>query len=530
MVPRVSRELVAPQYSSVPAVGAPRGWTSLRRRLLAIGVAPAVVILLVMVVVYVAVDRSERVAQDLAQGRNVVSAIVLLRQAVVDRETAVRGYAIAGDTRFLEPYHAGGAAFQEVLASLQPTIAADPANSEAVARIAELHDRWTAEVAEREIAAVRSGDLEGARQLVGTRSGKAITDEIRAISGAIIAADEATLAERRRVGIEAATTARIAVVVGPLLAAILMLAVVIVTARRVTRDVEDVTRAAAALAAGHLAARAPVRSDDEIGVLASGLNAMAARLERSMALEQATSAELRDKAAALAASNEELESFSYSVSHDLRAPLRAIDGFSQVLVEDHGPSMGPEAMRVLGRIRAASQRMADLTDDLLSLSRVGRASLHPGDVDVTAMAESQVRALRRADPDRVVEVRVEPGLRAVADPGLAAVVLDNLLSNAWKFTARTEGARIDLERVDEHTLRIRDNGAGFDPQYRSKLFQPFQRLHRQDEFPGTGIGLATVRRIVRRHGGGVAIAGRPGQGATVSFSFDRPISTDGEDG
>ncbi|CAN5521201.1 hypothetical protein BH20CHL7_BH20CHL7_09580 [soil metagenome] len=530
MVPPVSVELATPQDLGVPVAGVPRGRARLRWRLLAIGVAPTIVILLAMVVVYVALDRTVRVSQGLTQSRNVITAIVLLRQAVVDQETAVRGYAIAGDVSFLEPYDAGAAAFQEVLESVQPHIAGDPGNREAVARIVDLHDHWTTEIAEREIAAVRSGDLESARQLIGTRSGKAITDEIRAIAGTIIAADDVTLVELRRMRDDAADAAVTAIILGPLVAAIVLLAVLIVTTRRVTRDVEDVTRAAAALAAGDLAARAPVRSDDEIGILAAGLNNMAVRLERSMAVEQAVSAELREQAAALAAANQELESFSYSVSHDLRAPLRAIDGFSQVLVEDHGPSMDAEATRVLGRVRAASQRMAGLIDDLLSLSRVARAPLQASDVDLTAIAEEQVRSLRRAAPDRVVDVYIEPGLRAFADPGLAAVVLDNLLSNAWKFSARTDGARIDLERVDEHIMRVRDNGAGFDPRYRSKLFQPFQRLHREDEFPGTGIGLATVRRVLRRHGGDVTATGRPGKGATVSFSFDRPVPAEAEAG
>lgn len=524
MVRRVSRQLATPLDLRAGLRGVPRARARLRWRLLAIGVAPALVILVVMAVVYGALDRSARASQSLTQSRIIISDVVLLRQAVVDQETAVRGYAIAGDASVLEPYALGAGEFRRVLEALQPRIDGDPALRDAVATIADLHGRWTAGIAEPEIAAVRSGDLDTARRLIGTQSGTALIDQIRMIVGDIIEADEASLAERRRMRDEADEAARAAVIVGPLVAAILMLAFVMLTTRRVTLDVEGVTRAAAALAAGDLTARAPVRSDDEIGVLASGLNAMAARLEHSMALEQAAAAELHDKAAALAASNEELESFSYSVSHDLRAPLRAIDGFSQVLVEDYGPSMDSEAVRMLGRVRAASQKMASLIDDLLRLSLVTRAPLLASDIDLSAIAEQQVRSLRRADPDRVVDVNIEPGLRAYADPGLAEVVLDNLLSNAWKFTARTDGARIVLERVDEHTLRVRDNGAGFDPQYRSKLFQPFQRLHREDEFPGTGIGLATVRRALRRHGGGVAATGHPGRGATVTFSFDRPVA------
>lgn len=495
-------------------------WKSgLRVRLLAIGLAPALIILLMAAVAYVAMERSIAASSSLTHSRNVIGQIVLLQQAVIDQETAVRGYVLTGDPAFLGPYAVGRAAFEDILATLRPMIADDAVARDAVDRVASQYALWQSTVGEAEIAAVQAGDLEGARTLVATGNGKAIIDDIRATTQALVREDEATLASRRLARDEAGATAVATVIVGSITAALVLVLVVLATSRRVARDVGDVATAAVGLADGDLTVRAPVRSDDEIGALAAAFNVMAARLEQVLAVEQAASAELRDRSVALTAVNDELESFSFSVSHDLRAPLRTIDEFSRILLEDHGSALGPEGSRLLSRVRAASERMAVLIDDLLELSRVARAPLLRTEVDLTAMATTVVDTLRRADPMRTVIVHIEPGLTTVADPGLTRIVLDNLIANAWKFTSRTSHATIFVERLDATSFQVRDNGAGFDPAYRSKLFQPFQRLHGDEDFPGTGIGLATVRRAIVRHGGSVAAQGRPGQGATVSFSF-----------
>jgi PAS domain S-box-containing protein len=222
------------------------------------------------------------------------------------------------------------------------------------------------------------------------------------------------------------------------------------------------------------------------------------------------------------AANRELESFSYSVAHDLRAPLRAIEGFSQALLEDHGPALDPTGQDYLARIRAAARRMSGLIDDLLALSRVSRAELRREHVDLSALARAAVTTLETADPARRVDVTIAPGLAAVGDPKLLAIVLDNLIGNAWKFTQRTDPARIEVAARDQDGRRVyfvRDNGAGFDQAYADKLFGVFQRLHSAADFPGTGIGLATVKRIIERHGGRVWAEGVAGQGATFSFTL-----------
>jgi len=220
--------------------------------------------------------------------------------------------------------------------------------------------------------------------------------------------------------------------------------------------------------------------------------------------------------------NRELESFSYSVSHDLRAPLRAIDGFSAAVIEDFGDSLEADAIEYLGRVRNASRQMGLLIDNLLKLSRVSRTEMKRQEIDLSDLTKKIVERSREIDPERNVEVVIAPGLKAFGDEVLVRAVLENLIRNAWKFTSKTDDARIEFgktERDGEKVYFVADNGAGFAMEYRDKLFGAFQRLHSPAEFEGTGIGLATVQRIVNRHGGKVEAEGSVGKGATFYFSL-----------
>ncbi|MGE0557884.1 MAG: PAS domain S-box protein [Burkholderiales bacterium] len=220
---------------------------------------------------------------------------------------------------------------------------------------------------------------------------------------------------------------------------------------------------------------------------------------------------------ALAAANRDLESFSYSVSHDLRAPLRTIDGFSQILLQEHAGSLDETGRGYLERLRAGSQRMARLIDDLLELARVTRRDLNIRDCDLTLLAREIAQDLQRAEPERNVEFIVAEGMTVTADPGLMRIAMDNLIRNAWKFTGRRDQGVIRIGCIigdGETTYFVNDNGVGFDMAYASKLFAPFQRLHSEAEFEGTGIGLAMVQRVVRRHGGDVRAEAEPDRGAT----------------
>lgn len=232
--------------------------------------------------------------------------------------------------------------------------------------------------------------------------------------------------------------------------------------------------------------------------------------------------EILRRSAELDAANKELEAFSYSVSHDLRAPLRGIDGFSQALLEDYAPQLGPTGADYLQRVRSAAQRMAVLIDDLLSLARVTRAEMRREPIDLTAIALAIAADLRSGQPDRRVDFVVAPSLRADGDARLMRVVLENLLGNSWKFTSKRDNARIEVARSQTNGANaffVRDNGAGFNQAYAHRLFGAFQRLHGMNEFPGTGIGLATVQRIVHRHGGKVWAEGTADQGATFYFTL-----------
>jgi light-regulated signal transduction histidine kinase (bacteriophytochrome) len=237
---------------------------------------------------------------------------------------------------------------------------------------------------------------------------------------------------------------------------------------------------------------------------------------------QALNEDLERRVAELAAVNKELESFSYSVSHDLRAPLRSIDGFSQALDEEYGDVIGAEGRDYLRRVRASTQRMGELIDDLLNLARVTRREMRREPVDLSALARTIGAQLQKNDPARRVTLAIEDRLTAAGDPHLLRLVLENLLGNAWKFTGKLADARIEFgaeRRGGATVFYVRDNGVGFDMAYSEKLFGAFQRLHAMTEFPGTGIGLATVQRVVNRHGGRVWAEAAVDRGATFFFTL-----------
>ena len=229
-----------------------------------------------------------------------------------------------------------------------------------------------------------------------------------------------------------------------------------------------------------------------------------------------------ERTAELEAANQELESFSYSVSHDLRGPLRSIDGFSQALVEDYSDALDSNALDYLRRIRAAAQRMGGLIDDLLRLARVTRNELRHTDVNLATLAQDVVATLREQDPARAVEVRIAEPLPARGDAHLLGIAMENLLSNAWKFTSREPEAAVEVGALDqdgETVYFVRDNGAGFDMAYVHKLFGVFQRLHSPRDYEGTGVGLAIVHRVLTRHGGRVWAEAAPNDGATFYFTL-----------
>lgn len=246
--------------------------------------------------------------------------------------------------------------------------------------------------------------------------------------------------------------------------------------------------------------------------------------EQLQALNNELEERVRQRTAELAAANKELEAFAYSVSHDLRSPLRGIDGWSQALLEDYGPTLDERATGYLSRVREEIQRMGRLIDDLLSLSRLSRAAMAWDRVDLSGLVQAHVARLREREPERAVTVDIAPGVVVRGDATLLGAVVQNLIENAWKFTSRRDEAFIAFgaDRDDESavTCWVKDNGAGFDMSHAAKLFAPFQRLHTVKEFPGTGVGLASVQRIIHRHGGRIWAEGVPQHGAVFRFTLE----------
>ena len=307
----------------------------------------------------------------------------------------------------------------------------------------------------------------------------------------------------------------------------------LIIARNISKPLDELTKGAEIIGKGDLEHRVGVKSKDELGQLANAFNKMTESLKKTTASRDELGREVTERKRAeeevqkanieLAAVNKELEAFAYSVSHDLRAPLRSIDGFSQALMEDYPDKLDEQGKGYLQRVRSATQRMGVLIDDLLSLSRVTRSEMRRETVDLSALAQSIAEELQETQPERQIDFVIVPGLTASGDSQLLHQLMENLLGNAWKFTGRHPKARIEfgITQVDgKDTFFICDDGVGFDMAYADKLFGVFQRLHSQEEFPGTGVGLATVQRIVHRHGGQVWAEGKVEEGATFYFTLE----------
>ncbi|MFL5358061.1 sensor histidine kinase [Archangium sp.] len=464
-----------------------------RRLLLRALLLPLTLLLLLAAVLLWEVGSLLQAQERARRSQVTLTQVERVRQLLIDRETGMRGYLLTGNPAFLEPYQAAGQRLPQAVGELESGVAGEPVQESS---LEELRERWRdwEQLATRQLELFRKD--EDWQSLMRSGAGKARMDAIRATLDSIIA-EEYRRATLR--GLEAERAGHMVLGLG--VAWALLVGVLLAWFSR---------RQLLALARDYESSLAQVRAQAE------ALRASEARLEARVA----------QRTTELSSANRELESFSYSVSHDLRAPLRAIDGFAQALREDEGERLSPGGLQLLGRLQAAATRMGQLIDDLLQLSRVTRADLEREPVDLGALAASVAEQLRQQEPGREVTFALQPGLVVQGDARLLRVLMENLLGNAWKFTSKRSGARIEFfaETVaGVPHYAVRDNGVGFDMAYAGKLFSPFQRLHKATEYPGTGIGLATVQRIVQRHGGHIEAQAMPGEGALFRFTLQEAL-------
>jgi signal transduction histidine kinase len=399
---------------------------------------------------------------------------------MTDAQSAVRGYVISGNETFLVPYRAAIDALPLQLAELNGLMDGKPEPLRELAALAALANESLAIGAR--VVQTRRSDAGGAMDLVTSGAGDEVQNRIRAQARRMIAAEQTLLAGREIAAAESASRASLLVALGALTGALIS-------------------------GAAFLLLRVENRKRRSADLALAGANS--ALMQRACQLEN---------------TNKELESFSYSVSHDLRIPLRAVSGYARMFEEDYGDRVDSEGLRLLAVIRDNSKRMGDLIDDLLAFSRFGRQAMQQERIDMRSLVDSAIRLVRPDADDVAAQIEIGNLPRSVGDPALLQQVWVNLLSNAFKYSAMRAPPVIRIAGTDDATetvYSIADNGVGFDMQYYGKLFGVFQRLHSADAFPGTGVGLAIAQRIVTRHGGRIWAEAVVDQGATFYFALPK---------
>ena len=451
--------------------------------------------LIVLFIVVTSVRRDQATYQELVHRANQIHEVIDIGPAALsalkDAETGQQGYLLTGKPSYLTPYSTGIHEFRQLIPVLYALTRADAANKALVDRLSDAGMHKLDELAVT-LSLYNEGKKQAAIERVSSGLSKTFMDGARAATAALVTREEAAFAASNRATSRAVRHTRARFYSTTAVLSLLMIL-------------------------GTLLLSSQLRKERQL----------LATVEQSEARYRDLNASLGEVVAArtrhLEDVNASLNAFSYSVSHDLRAPLRSIDGFSLMILEDYsGPLRRHGPRHAWTRVRAAASRMGLLIQSLLDLSRVTAVELSREKVSLSDLARSIVDGLRAASPGRDVEVAIPSGLEANADPSLTRIVLDNLLSNAWKFSSRQPVARIEMGAIDrdgQPVFYVRDNGAGFAAEAASRLFTPFQRLHTDAEFDGTGIGLATVQRVVQRHDGRIWVESAPGKGATFFFTL-----------
>ena len=442
-------------------------------------------LLVVGAIAYRSAIRSIETSRWVDHTREVLAGLEHISVAVVDAESASRGYALTGNEAFLNSLQEAQLRLKEGINDVRQDIQDNRAQLEKLEQLENLALRkltWISTLIEQR----RAGGLAGAAEKVSTGVGTETMGEIRKVIGEMESTEQKLLMERSsKAQAEARAT------------------IAIVTLTSV------------------------------IGILAAGVAGLVVRrdfLKRSEAEKniRTLNTELEKRTGQLVEANAEMQAFSYSVSHDLRSPLRAISGYAASLQDTNAERLDAQGKGDLDRVRAACRRMGQIIDDLMALSRVSQTEMSRGRINLSELAQSVVSDLQKGQPDRRVGADIASGMLADADANLVRLALENLIANAWKFTKNTADPKIEIGCIQKDgslEYYVRDNGAGFDMAYANKLFLPFQRLHDRKEFEGTGIGLATVERIIHRHGGRIWAESEPSRGATFHFTLP-PAATE----
>jgi len=429
----------------------------------------------------------------------VIAQVELIMSSTKDAETGGRGYLITGERRFLEPYRKATQELPDELDRFEQLTADNPAQKPRAIQMRALVEQRLSLLSQSNEERAASSALDTTRATVLMDTGKSAMDRLRFIANDSEDEERKLLAVRIQQSRAAAQRVRSTIA----LASALDLLLIMFMFRYFIRE-RELRLTAESIADDLALSRVEIeRKAEEIHLLNTSLE---------LRVQQRT--------AELEATNRELEAFSYSVSHDLRAPLRTIDGFSLALEEDYGNIVGPEGKDYISRVRVGVQRMGGLIDALLQLSRITRSEIEREPVDLTELAESVVAQVKLQNAGQTIHFTVEPGLTANADPKLLRVALENLFNNAVKFSSRKPESEIYFGWDEaQNAWFVRDNGAGFDMHYKDKLFGAFNRLHGDKDFKGSGIGLATVARVIRRHHGNIWADSTVGTGATFWFSL-----------